>query len=196
MFFYIVIYGVMNLGAFAGAIILTNETGSDSINDFAGLIRKRPILALLLSICLINLAGLPIPPAGFLAKFFVFAAGFSANWPLFGLPVGPILVAFGLITSIPAIYYYIRVVIKMIAQEPSSAVANLPAKEDEDMKLIQIGPQIALVLCSVLIFGLGTVLVDPVMSISQRSVSPIVPSAPPTEAPLFIPPSSSPPAGR
>ena len=41
MVFYLVIYGVMNLGAFAGAILFSNETGSDSINDFAGLIKKR-----------------------------------------------------------------------------------------------------------------------------------------------------------
>jgi NAD(P)H-quinone oxidoreductase subunit 2 len=175
MVFYLVIYGVMNLGAFAGAIIFSNETGSDSINDYAGLLKKRPFIALLLSLCLVNLAGLPIPPAGFLAKFFIFTAGFSAAWPIFGIPVGPILVFVGLITSIPAIYYYTRVVIKMIAQEPSAAVAALPNEESEDLKLIQIGPQIALVLCSVLILGFGTVLVDPVMSLSQRSISPLVP---------------------
>ncbi len=172
--FYIVIYGVMNLGAFAGAILFSNETGSDSINDYAGLIKKRPILALLLSLCLVNLAGLPIPPAGFLAKFFIFSAGFSTSWHAFGVPVGPMLVIIGLITSIPAIFYYTRVVIKMIAQEPSSAVAALSVKESEDTLVSQIGPQIALVFCSVLILGLGTVLVDPLMALSQRSVQPIV----------------------
>jgi hypothetical protein len=66
-------------------------------------------------------------------------------------------------------------VIKMIAQEPSAVVAALPNEESEDLKFIQIGPQIALVLCSVLILGFGTVLVDPVMSLSQRSISPLVP---------------------
>ena len=176
MVFYIVTYGIMNLGAFAAAIIFSNETGSDSIDDYAGLIKKRPFLAILLSICLINLAGLPIPPAGFLAKFFVFSAGFSASWALFGMPIGPVLVVIGLITSIPAIYYYTRVVIKMIAQDMSPAVIALPDKEDEDTKLIQVGPQIALTLCSLLILGLGTVLVDPLMLLSQRSVSSIVPN--------------------
>jgi NAD(P)H-quinone oxidoreductase subunit 2 len=175
MVFYIVIYGVMNLGAFAAAIVFSNETNSDSINDYAGLIKKRPFIAILLSVCLINLAGLPLPPAGFLAKFFVFSAGFKANWTVFGMPVGPMLVALGLLTSIPAIFYYTRVVIKMIAQEPSAAVLALPDKESEDLKLIQIGPQIALVLCSILILGLGTVLVDPVMSLSQRSITSITP---------------------
>ncbi len=190
MVFYLIIYGVMNLGAFAGAIIFSNETGSDTISDYAGLIKKRPFIALLLSLCLVNLAGLPIPPAGFLAKFFIFTSGFSASWPIFGVPVGPILVAVGLITTIPAIYYYTRVVIKMIAQEPSPSVLALPDKESDDMKLIQIGPQIALVLCSVLILGLGTVLVDPLMYLSQRSVSPIVPAAAYGNNQIFAPPAS------
>ncbi len=70
LMFYIIVYAFMNLGAFAGAILFANETGSDNINDLAGLMRKRPLLAIGLSICLVNLAGLPIPPAGFLAKVF------------------------------------------------------------------------------------------------------------------------------
>ncbi len=174
--FYIAVYGVMNLGAFAGAILFSNETGSDSINDYAGLIKKRPVLALLLSLCLINLAGLPVPPAGFLAKFFIFSAGWSTPWPVFGIPVGPLLVTIALLTSIPAIFYYMRVVIKMIVQEPTNVVSALPVKESKDSALIQIGPQIALAFCSVLILGFGTILVDPLVSLSKRSVEPITQS--------------------
>src|SRR5581483_8564313 len=82
MMFYIIVYGFMNLGAFTGAILFANEVGSDNIDDMAGLIRKRPWLAVLLSVCLLNLAGLPVPPAGFFAKAFVFWSGVQMFSPL------------------------------------------------------------------------------------------------------------------
>ena len=112
--FYVIVYGFMNLGAFAAAIMIENETGSDRIEDMAGLIRKRPLLALAMTVCLLNLAGLPIPPAGFFAKVFVFTAGAQIADPLFGLPIGWLLVIVALITSVPAVYYYSRVIIMMI----------------------------------------------------------------------------------
>jgi len=171
--FYILVYGVMNLGAFAGAILFSNQTGSDLIDDYAGLIKKRPILALLMSVCLINLAGLPIPPAGFLAKFFIFTAGFSSPMLVFGQPVGFILVAVALITTIPAIFYYMRVVIKMIAQEPGPVVTALATEESDYESSVQFGPRLALVFCTVIILAAGTILVDPVMSIAHRSIEPI-----------------------
>lgn len=180
--FYVVVYGVMNLGAFAGAILFSNETGSDLIDDYAGLIRKRPIVALLLSVCLINLAGLPIPPAGFLAKVFIFTAGFSSPLFIFGLPVGPLLVVVALLTTIPAIFYYTRVVIKMIAQEPSQVVASLPARISEYDADGQFGPRLALVFCAIIILAAGTVLVDPVMNLAHNAIEPILLAGPRSSA--------------
>jgi len=174
MVFYMIVYGVMNLGAFAGAILFSNETGSDSIDDFAGLIRKRPGLAILLSVCLLNLAGLPIPPAGFFAKLFVFGAGMSIPFVIAGIPIGPFLVGVGLLTSIPAIYYYTRVVIKMIVQEPSPVVANLPDRA-KYIDSPQGGLHIALVSCVFAIFAASTFLVDPIMNFAHNSVRPVVP---------------------
>ena len=172
--FYIIVYGAMNLGAFAGAILFTNETGSDRIDDFAGLIRKRPVLAIFLSICLFNLAGLPVPPAGFFAKIFIFTAG--VNMPLYmgGFPVGNLLVGIGLLTSIPAIYYYSRVAIKMIVREPSELVSALPDRP-RFVGSRQDGPHFALLVCVVAIFLAGTNYIDPIMSFAQASIRPISP---------------------
>lgn len=185
MLFYIIVYGIMNLGAFAGAILFFNETGSDRIEDMAGLIKKRPWLAVMTSICLLNLAGLPIPPAGFLAKLFIFKAGLTisespglvegsnyvAQQSLFGsLPIGWILVACALITSIPAIYYYSKVVITMIVPEPSEKVAKL-ADHRKSVGNAQEGPWAALWLCTIAIFLAGTFLVDPLMNVSRKAAS-------------------------
>ena len=61
----------MNLGAFAGVAFLRNVIHSETIDDYAGLIRKSPGLALCLSIILFSLVGLP-PLAGFSGKFTIF----------------------------------------------------------------------------------------------------------------------------
>jgi NAD(P)H-quinone oxidoreductase subunit 2 len=173
--FYIIVYGAMNLGAFAGAVLFTNETGSDRIDDFSGLIRKRPVLAIFLSICLFNLAGLPVPPAGFFAKIFIFIAG--VNMPLYvgNFPIGNLLIGIALLTSVPAIYYYSRVAIKMIVREPSEAVANLPDRP-RFVGSPQGGVHFALLACVVLICLAGTAWVDPVVTFAQATIRPISPS--------------------
>lgn len=190
MVFYIIVYGFMNLAAFAGAILFENETGSDRIDDYAGLIRKRPVLALMISMALINLAGLPIPPAGFFAKLFVFKAGLEGNQFLsdpsvqnamlqhsvFGtMNLGWWLVAVALITSIPAIYYYCRVFIKMIRDEPSEKVAQLPATRTF-VGSPQEGPWIALLACSIAIVAAGTFMVDPISNVSRKAAESIDPA--------------------
>ena len=164
--FYLVVYGLMNLGAFAGAILFSNETGSDYINDYSGLIRKRPWLAVGLSVCLLNLAGLPIPPAGFFAKIFVFWSGVEL-----GTNLGWILVLVALITSVPAIYYYTRVVIKMIVREPSEKVLALDSKRLVNIEG-QIWPMVALSICILGIVA-GSTTVDPLMSFSNEAMSPL-----------------------
>ncbi len=185
MLFYIIVYGIMNLGAFAGAILFFNETGSDRIVDMEGLIKKRPWLAIMTSICLLNLAGLPVPPAGFLAKLFIFKAGLgisesatladSANYvaqtTMWGsFPIGWVLVICALITSIPAIYYYSKVVIYMIVPEPSEKVAQL-AEHRKFVGSPQEGPWAALWLCTIAITLAGTFLVNPLMNASQKAAT-------------------------
>lgn len=166
MMFYLLVYAFMNLGAFAGAILFANETGSDNINDFAGLIRKRPFLAIGLSICLLNLAGLPVPPAGFLAKLFIFNAGVQMQSTL-----GWFLVIAALITSVPAIYYYSRVVIKMVVRDPSEKVLAMP-DEPQAQQDPQLFPRLALIACVVGIV-LGSFSVNPIMSWSEKAVNPM-----------------------
>jgi NAD(P)H-quinone oxidoreductase subunit 2 len=169
--FYIVVYGIMNLGAFAGAILFSNETGSDRIEDYAGLIRKRPYLALGMAVCLINLAGLPFPPAGFLAKVFIFGAGLQMQ-AINGFNYGWVLVGLALLTSIPAVYYYSNVCIKMIVEEPSERVREMgEARPFFDSP--QWMPMFALGLCVLFIGCAGTFGADSLMELSKLSVRPL-----------------------
>jgi NAD(P)H-quinone oxidoreductase subunit 2 len=161
--FYLIIYSFMNLGAFTGAILIGNELGTDNINDLSGLIRKRPWLTLGLTVCLLNLAGLPIPPAGFFAKLFVFWAGMSMHSTL-----GNFLVGTALLTSVPAVYYYSRVAIKMIVREPSYVVNNLPNK-----RIRQTDPQnnpIWALTISIIGLIIGSIAVNQLMAFSNSSV--------------------------
>lgn len=170
--FYVIVYGIMNLGAFAGAILISNETGSDRIEDYAGLIRKRPLVTIAMGLCLLNLAGLPIPPAGFFAKVFIFTAGAHIQEQFLGMPMGWVLVAIALITSVPAIYYYTRVVIMMIVPEPSEKVAALsgPQAPRPWVGSPQEAPAIALLVCTVLVAAAGTFSVNPLMNVSRMAV--------------------------
>lgn len=175
MVFYVMVYGFMNLGAFAAAILFSNETGSDRIEDYAGLIRRRPMLAIAMSLCLLNLAGLPIPPAGFFAKVFVFTAGAQLTQPFLGLPLGWVLVGCALITSVPAIYYYSRVVIMMIVPEPSEKVANLPGPQQARPYVgsPQEFPGLALVASTLIVCASGLTLIQPLMDLSRNAVAPV-----------------------
>jgi NAD(P)H-quinone oxidoreductase subunit 2 len=164
--FYLIVYGIMNLGAFAALILFANETGSDNINDFSGLVRKRPYLAIGLSICLLNLAGLPIPPAGFFAKLFVFQSGLE------GGAFGIILVILALITSVPAIYYYTRPVIKMLVKEPSTVVNELePFRKPAPSN--QFTAMLAVILCLIGLMA-TSFNVKSFIDLSDAAISPMV----------------------
>src|SRR5262249_24953092 len=71
--FYLVVYLFMNLGAFAIVAFLRNQTGSEDLSSFRGLVYRSPILVITLAIFLLSLLGMP-PLAGFLAKFNIFSA--------------------------------------------------------------------------------------------------------------------------
>jgi NADH-quinone oxidoreductase subunit N len=113
MLFYLVFYAVTNLGVFA-CILAMRRDGEhvESISDLAGLGRTRPMLALALATMMLSLSGLP-PLAGILAKAFVFLAVIDAHQY--------VLAVFGVLTSVVAAYYYLRIVKVMYFDEPARA---------------------------------------------------------------------------
>lgn len=101
---YLIIYGVMDLGAFAGAVAFARRGGSYFISDYNGLWRRSPVLAVLMAAFLLSLAGAP-PMAGAWAKLFVFLAAINAQvyW----------LAVVMLINAVIAAFYYLAVIRRM-----------------------------------------------------------------------------------
>jgi len=112
--FYLGAYATTNLAAFFAIIAISNKTGSDQIEDFAGMARRAPLLALALMVALMALIG--IPPTGiFIAKLYIFSA--AVNSDLLWLAV------VGVVNSVISAYYYLRVVRVMYLEPPSSPEA-------------------------------------------------------------------------
>jgi NADH-quinone oxidoreductase subunit N len=98
--FYLIAYLVSNLAAFGIVVTFSLVVGSDEISAYSGLSRRKPWLALAMLVAFLSLAGMP-PLAGFIAKFFVFAAA---------VKVDMIWLAFvGVLNSIVGLYYYLTV---------------------------------------------------------------------------------------
>ncbi len=115
---YLLIYCVMNIGAF-GAIILAKTADGESlmISDYAGLGTRKPLLAMFLSLMLLSLAGFP-PTAGFVGKFYIFKAAVGAGhiW----------LVIIGAVNTAISAFYYLRVVVTMYMREPEEELEFSP----------------------------------------------------------------------
>ena len=113
--FYLLSYALVKLGAFT---IVSQLGGAGeknlSLDDYAGLSQRQPVVAAMLSIYLLSLLGLPVT-AGFFGKFYIFKA--AVNSHLLWLAV---LMA---INSIIGAYYYLRVIVLMYMREPSAESA-------------------------------------------------------------------------
>ena len=101
LMFYLVAYAATNLAAFFGVIAISGVIKSELIQDYAGLARRNPVLALGMAISLISLMGIP-PTAGFWAKLNVFKAAVETDlvW----------LAVVGMVNSVISAYFYLRVI--------------------------------------------------------------------------------------
>lgn len=101
---YLLAYLFMNIGAFAGVIIVSNYLDSDEIKDYNGLSQRAPGVALAMVLFLWSLAGLP-PTGGFIGKFMVFAGAIQSGYLW--------LAVVGVLNSVISIFYYFNVVRQM-----------------------------------------------------------------------------------
>jgi len=122
VYFYGGAYLFMNLGAFAVVICLANALHSNDLSAFAGLGKKAPLLSALFVLFLVSLAGVP-PTVGFVAKFYIFWAAFSAGWTW--------LVVLAAVNSVISVGYYFKILRAMYFQPPASeapVAMNLPMR--------------------------------------------------------------------
>jgi len=116
--FYTASYAAMNVGAFA---VVSHIAGAGeryvTLDDYAGLGRRSPLLAATLTIFLLSLIGIPMT-GGFFAKFYVFSAALQAN--LIGLTI------IGVLNSAVGAYYYLRIIVVMYMREAREEIPAAP----------------------------------------------------------------------
>lgn len=117
--FYMFAYAFTNLGAFAVAVAVETKEGEGvMLNDYKGLGKRYPWMAVAMTIFMLSLTGIP-PTAGFAAKFYVFSTAIDAGliW----------LALIGVLTSVVSAYYYLRVVFFMYMFDGEGEMVIKPA---------------------------------------------------------------------
>jgi NADH-quinone oxidoreductase subunit N len=110
MLFYLVVYYLMNLGAFLVVMVVANNTGREDLEGFRGLAwRGGALPAIAMAIFLFSLTGLP-PLAGFIGKFYLFYAVVKEQFYY--------LAVVGILNSVVSLYYYARIVKTMFLDLP------------------------------------------------------------------------------
>jgi NADH-quinone oxidoreductase subunit N len=113
--FYLLTYALVKVGAFT---IVSQFGGAGekhlTLEDYAGLGERQPVVAAVLSLFLLSLLGLPVT-AGFLGKFYILKAAVDSNLIWLAVVMA--------INSIIGAYYYIRLIVVMYMREPSAEVA-------------------------------------------------------------------------
>lgn len=139
--FYLLSYALVKLGAFT---IVSQLGGSGeknlSLDDYAGLSQRQPVVAAMLSIYLLSLLGLPVT-AGFFGKFYIFKAAVNSHLLWLALLMG--------INSVIGAYYYLRVIVVMYMREPSAdAAAAVPVSFP-----LQVNVVLAVTAIGTILFG-------------------------------------------
>src|SRR5215472_12750793 len=146
--FYTAAYAAMNAGAF---VVVSHfaSTGERyvSLDDYAGLGKRSPLLAFTLTIFMLSLIGIPAT-AGFLAKYYVFTAALTSQTAHSSAMVW--LTVIGLVNSAVASYYYLRLIVAMYMREPSLSEAEAPSPATPAMRL-------ALVIAAIATIYLGVI---------------------------------------
>ena len=150
--FFLASYALTNLGAFAVVIAFSNQTGSDAIEDYAGLSKRAPALALVLIICLLSLGGIP-PTAGFIGKLYLFSAAIEAGllW----------LAVVGVINSVISLSYYWKVI---------RAMYLVPAQTDERLTTpLTLAVALGVAVTGVFVVGVFPGLLLPLIQAAART---------------------------
>ena len=154
--FYLLVYTFTTAGAF-GVILLLERGGREAVetSDLAGLAARHPVLALVLTIFLLSLVGIP-PTAGFVGKFYLFGAAVRSGYVW--------LAVIGVLNSALAAYYYLRIVVVMYMREPDGAPTVM---------VPSLGGSLALLvaLCGVVWLG---VMPAPYFELAQTALAPLL----------------------
>jgi NADH-quinone oxidoreductase subunit N len=116
LLFYLFVYTLANVAAFSAVIAFSSATGSDLLDDFAGLARRSPLLALVFTFALLSLAGIP-PLGGFIGKLYLFSAAMERGYLW--------LVIVAALNSVVSLYYYLLVLKRMYITDAPAGTGNV-----------------------------------------------------------------------
>ena len=109
---YLLIYMFMNLGAFAVVALVAQQAGTEQVRDYVGMIRSSPAMAIVFTLFLLSLLGMP-PLGGFMGKWYLGLAMYDV-----GGSVAAALIAVLLFNTVLSAYYYFRPMIYMVLSDP------------------------------------------------------------------------------
>jgi NADH-quinone oxidoreductase subunit N len=116
--FYLATYGITVLGSFAVVAVLAGrDERRVRLGDYRGVFYEHPVLAGALTLFLLSLAGVPVT-SGFVGKLLVFGAAVEAGYSW--------VVVVGVVASVIAAFFYLRVMVVMYMQEPEAEAAPVP----------------------------------------------------------------------
>lgn len=135
IFYYAVAYGISSVAAFAIAITVAKNVGSEKIEAFNGLGKSKPFLAAALTIAILSMAGIP-PFAGFFGKYYIFSEAIKTGhlW----------LTIIAVLNSIVGVYYYFKVILAMYTKDSSESVIS-----------VSLAYSIVIILCTILTILIG-----------------------------------------
>lgn len=142
MMYYILVYIFSNLAAFGVIMVIENNTGKVTIDDYNGLFKTNPWLSFVMMLAMFSLGGIP-PFAGFFSKFFIFVGAAKT-----GSVAIYVLVFIALINTIISLYYYLLIVKAMFIRQDDCAIPALKSHWTE---------MAALILCTLGIVFIGLV---------------------------------------
>jgi len=116
--FYALVYGLMNLLAFASLPMSANDAERDRLENLKGLFQRAPFAAVMIAMAMFSLAGIP-PLPGFVAKFLIFRNVMEAGYTLYAV--------LGLVGSYLGIYFYLRVLQYMFMSPAPAGLQTQPS---------------------------------------------------------------------
>lgn len=148
--YFVLIYIFSNLGAFGVIALVSAQKGKEAIDDYKGFYRSNPALALVLTLSLFSLAGIP-PTAGFFGKFFLLMAGAGKG--------NYVLITIAALNMVISLYYYLRIVKVMFMDKNETPIEKLE---------ISLLPRLSLMTCmaGIILIGFTTLLYEYIYSLS------------------------------